>query len=185
MEKALAGSGGGANDGGVTRRVVGTLLTAMQESPKEVFWIFTANDVTSLPPELMRKGRVDEIWFVDLPNTEERKSIFTIHLTKKKREVAKFDLSTLAAATAGFVGAEIEQVVLDAIIDAWDAGTDITTAMMVAAAGRTYPMSVTAREKIEMVRDWAKTRARAASRAEEAEAASTPPTSRRKLSNVN
>lgn len=185
VEKALAGSSGAANDGGVTRRVVGTLLTAMQESAKEVFWCFTANDVTSLPPELMRKGRVDEIWFVDLPNQEERRAIFAIHLGKKKRDPSLFDLDALSVATAGFVGAEIEQVVLDAIIDAWDAGTDITTELMISAASRTNPMSVTAKEKIDAVRDWAKTRARAASRAEDSPATIMPNTARRKISNLN
>lgn len=184
VEKALAGSNGSANDGGVTRRIVGTILTAMQESKAEVFYVFTANDVTSLPPELMRKGRIDEIWFVDLPNAAERKAIFNIHISKKKRDVTKFDFDVLATATAGFVGAEIEAVVLDSIVDAWDAGSDITTEMLVAAAGRTLPMSVTAKEKIDDVRNWAKTRARAASRAEEVapQVAAAAPTSRRKLS---
>lgn len=186
VEKSLAGSNGSANDGGVTRRIVGTILTYMQERKKPVFFVFSANDVTSLPPELMRKGRLDEIWLVDLPNVVERKAIFEIHLRKRKRDVAQFDLDVLAGVTLGFVGAEIEAVVVDALYDAWDAGADITTQSLVAAAGRTSPMSITAKEKIDAVRDWAKTRARAASKAEDEVVAPPVGTSRRKLTtNVN
>src|SRR4029078_7022534 len=112
IEKGFASAASQSVDGGLSKRMFGTLLTWMQERTAPVFLIATANDIESLPPELLRKGRFDEIFFVDLPTTEARISIFRIHLKKRKRDPEEFDLPALAAAAEGYSGAEIEQAVI-------------------------------------------------------------------------
>ena len=168
IDKGLAGaSGSGSGDSGVTRRVFGTIISWMQERKRPVFLIATANNVSALPPELLRKGRFDEIFAVDLPSEKEREAIFAIHLTKKKRELKKFDLSILAQNTEGFTGSEIEAVVDDAMYSAFDRNKDIDDIILVQAAKDTTPLSKTAAEQIQAIRDWAKTRARYASSSSE------------------
>lgn len=164
LEKGLSGTGGsGTSDGGTTMRVFSTFLTWLQEKTVPVFVVSTANQVEALPPELLRKGRFDEIFFIDLPSRAERASIFGIHLRKRKRDAAKFDLDALAEATPGFSGAEIEQVVVEALYDAFDAGRDVTQEDLLKAIQASVPLSMTMREKISYLRQWANTRARPAS----------------------
>lgn len=167
LEKGFSGTqSSGMSDGGTTSRVFGTFLTWMQDKKAPAFVVATSNDVTSLPPELLRKGRFDEIFFIDLPAAEERKQIFKIHLEKRKRDAAEFDLDKLSAATPGFSGAEIEACVVEALYDAFDEDKTLTTEALVAAAHHTVPLSMTMRERIEDLREWANTRARIASSAQ-------------------
>ena len=113
IEKGIAGRGG---ETGTTQRVLGTFLTWMAERKSQVFIVATANDISALPPELVRKGRFDEIFFVDLPNLENRASILAIHLSRRKLPLANFNVEELAAATDGFSGAEIEQAVVAGLV---------------------------------------------------------------------
>lgn len=164
LEKGLSGlQSSGSSDGGTTARVFSTFLTWLQEKTVPVFVVSTANQVEALPPELLRKGRFDEIFFIDLPASAEREEIFRIHLRKRKRDPAGFDLDRLAAATPGFSGAEIEQLIIEALYDAFDSGQDITTDGILKGVQETVPLSMTMREKIAYLRDWASTRARLAS----------------------
>lgn len=164
LEKGFAGIGSsGVSDSGTTMRVFATFLTWMQEKTKPVFLIATANDVTALPPELLRKGRFDEIFFVDLPDFEERKDIFAIHLSKRKRDPATFDLTELARVSKGFSGAEIEQVVVGALYYAFDADRDLTMDDLLKEADQIVPLSVMMAEDIENLREWAKMRTRPSS----------------------
>lgn len=159
VEKAFASASGGAagavSDGGLSQRMFGMLLTWMQDRSDPVFLVATANDVSALPPELMRKGRFDEIFFVDLPGAEARKGIFTIHLQKRKRDVATFDMDALAAASDGFSGAEIEQAVVAAMYAAFAAKRDITTDDLMKELKTTRPLSVVMGEKVRELRAWA------------------------------
>ncbi len=167
LEKGFSGTqSSGQSDGGTTSRVFGTFLTWMQDKKAPAFVVATSNDVTSLPPELLRKGRFDEIFFIDLPAQEERMQIFKIHLKKRKRDPVNFDLDRLASVTPGFSGAEIEAVVVDALYDAFDDTKELTTESIVKAAAQTVPLSMTMRERIEDLREWATTRARDASSAQ-------------------
>jgi len=164
LEKGFSGTqSSGISDGGTTARVFGTFLAWLQDKTAPCFVVATANDVTALPPELLRKGRFDEIFFVDLPDDPERAEIFRIHLKKRRRDPAAFDLDALAEATNGFSGAEIEQAVIAAMYDAFNLDRDITTEDILAAAGQSIPLSETMKEKIDMLRYWAETRARPAS----------------------
>jgi SpoVK/Ycf46/Vps4 family AAA+-type ATPase len=164
MEKGFSGTGSSnMSDGGTTSRVFGTFVTWMQEKTSPVFVIATANDVRALPPELMRKGRFDEIFFVDLPSREERKTIVEIHLKKKRRDPAAIDLGKIVEATPEFSGAELEQVVVSALYDAFDGNIDVGTDGLVASAREIVPLAVTMKEGIDNMREWAKTRARPAS----------------------
>ncbi len=164
IDKAFAGSqGSGATDGGTTARVFGTFLTWLSEKTAPVFVVATANDISQLPPELMRKGRLDEIFFVDLPSREERQEIFRIHLTKRSRDAAQFDLPGLADAAANFSGAEIEEAINSALYDAFYARTDLTTPQVLEAIGQTVPLAKTMDEQISRLRTWAEGRARNAS----------------------
>ncbi len=166
LEKGFSGTqSSGISDGGTTARVFGTFLAWLQDKTAPCFVVATANDVSALPPELLRKGRFDEIFFVDLPGEPERAEIFTIHLQKRRRDPAQFDLNALAAATAGYSGAEIEQAVISAMYDAFNLGRDITTEDILKVAGQSVPLSMTMKEKIDMLRYWAGTRARPASSA--------------------
>ncbi|MDQ2805643.1 MAG: AAA family ATPase [Chloroflexota bacterium] len=165
LDKGLAGiSSSHRSDAGTSARVFGSFLTWMQEKTSPVFVIATANNVGSLPPEALRKGRFDEIFFVDLPNEGERREIFAIHITKRRRDPELFDLDQLAAAAAGLSGAEIEQAVISGLYDAFEAGRDLTTDDIVRAMHGSIPLSQTMREEIGALRDWARTRARPASR---------------------
>jgi len=165
IEKGLAGiQSSGYADSGVTARVFATLNTWMQEKTKPVFVVATANDISQLPPELLRKGRFDEIFFVDLPAECERREIFDIHLKKRKRNPDDFDLDRLAVESRGFSGAEIEQVVISALYSAFEENRDLNSDDLLAALQQTVPLSVTMKEDIDLVRHWAKGRARPASR---------------------
>jgi len=178
IDKAFAGSSGSAGtDGGTTARVMSTFLTWLSEKQKPVFVMATANDISQLPPELMRKGRLDEIFFVDLPNLLERRKICEIHIAKRKRDPAKFDLDALAEAAEGFSGAEIEQAVISALYDSFYAGKELDTAAILQGIRETVPLSRTMSERISALRGWAEGRARYASRRDE-ELAAVP---RRKL----
>lgn len=167
LEKGFSGTqSSGMSDGGTTSRVFGTFLSWMQDKRAATFVVATSNDVTSLPPELLRKGRFDEIFFIDLPAEEEREEIFRIHLRKRKRKPDDFNINRLAKATPGFSGAEIEACVVDALYNAFDnEGKTLTTEDIVAAAHNTVPLSITMQERIEELRTWATTRARMASSA--------------------
>ena len=167
LEKGFSGTqSSGQSDGGTTSRVFGTFLTWMQDKKAATFVVATSNDVTSLPPELLRKGRFDEIFFIDLPSKNERIDIFRIHLRKRKRNPEDFDLTRLADATPGFSGAEIEAVVIESLYNAFDDTTEMTTDSIIKAAAQTVPLSMTMRERIEDLREWAEQRARQASSAQ-------------------
>ena len=152
IEKGLAG---GSGDDGVSRRVLGTLLTWMAERKQPVFLVATANDVTSLPPELLRKGRFDEIFFVDLPDAETRTLIFEIQLKKRNMQKAAFDMAALARASEGFSGAEIEQAVVSSLYAAMAKKESLSTAGLLNELQKTRPLSVVMREKVEWLRQWA------------------------------
>ena len=152
IEKAL---GADSHDGGTSKRVLGPLLTWLAENKERVFIVATANDIEALPPELLRKGRLDEIFFVDLPDIPTRKLIFTIHLRKRELDPDLMDLDRLAEQTDGFSGAEIEQVVVSAIYAAYAQHTTAGSAHLLQEISRTRPLSVLMREKIQGLRDWA------------------------------
>ncbi|MCI0571283.1 MAG: AAA family ATPase [Myxococcaceae bacterium] len=164
IEKGLSGTrSSDAVDGGVSARVFGTLLTWLQEKSAPVFVVATANRIEGMPPELLRKGRFDEIFFIDLPALEERRAILDIHLRRRGREPATFDVSALAEHSVGFSGAELEQVVIAALYDAFGAGVELAQEHLVRAVRETVPLSVTMRDDIERLRTWAKGRTRPAS----------------------
>jgi SpoVK/Ycf46/Vps4 family AAA+-type ATPase len=163
IEKGLAGMGSSdQTDGGTTARVVGTLLTWMQEKQDPVFVVATANRIDMLPPELLRKGRFDEIFFVDLPTNDIRQEILSIHLKKKRRDPNDFDLSDLAARSVGFSGAELEEAVREGLYEAFAEGRELQSPHIARALDKTFPLSRTMREQIEGLRQWAKVRARLA-----------------------
>jgi SpoVK/Ycf46/Vps4 family AAA+-type ATPase len=169
VEKGFAGTrGSGLSDGGTTARVFASFVTWLQEKTAPVFVVATANDISQLPPEFLRKGRFDEIFFVDLPSTAERREILNIHLKKRKRDPASFDLDIVASKTEGFSGAEIEQTVIDALYTAFGAGTELTTDHLLQSAQASVPLSTTMEERIEDLRMWAAKRCRMASSANEA-----------------
>ncbi|MFO0829442.1 MAG: AAA family ATPase [Phycisphaerales bacterium] len=164
IDKAFAGSQGSAGtDGGTTARVMSTFLTWLSEKRKPVFVVATANDISQLPPELLRKGRLDEIFFVDLPNLAERTRIAEIHLRKRHRDPARFDLPAIAEAADGFSGAEIEQSIVSALYDAFYDDREIATPDVLRAIQETVPLSRTMSERIGELRSWAQGRARPAS----------------------
>ena len=164
IEKGLSGAGSsGFSDGGVTARVFGAMLTWLQEKTAPVFVVATANRIDMLPPELLRKGRFDEIFFIDLPARPEREEIFRIHVGRRGRKPEGFDLGALAAAAEGFSGAEIEQVVVAALYDAFAEGKELEQRHLARAVSETFPLATTMREDIQKLREWAKTRTRPAS----------------------
>jgi AAA+ superfamily predicted ATPase len=166
IEKAIAGvHSSGFSDGGVTARVFGALLTWLQEKTAPVFVVATANRIEALPPELLRKGRFDEIFFVDLPSAAEREEIFRIHLARRGRDPRAYGAARLAALAAGFSGAEVEQAILSALYDAFAEGTELSQAHLERAVADSLPLSVTMREEIAGLREWARTRTRRASSA--------------------
>src|SRR5438132_27571 len=164
IDKAFAGAqGSGISDGGTTARVFGTFLTWLSEKTAPVFVVATANDISQLPPELLRKGRLDEIFFVDLPTKEERKEIFNIHLGKRGRDPQPFDLDSLVACSENFSGAEIEQAIISALYDAFYARHELATQHILEALLQTVPLARTMDEQIGRLRSWAVGRARHAS----------------------
>jgi hypothetical protein len=159
MEKAFAHGSAGADDSGTSLRIFGTFLSWMQDKKEGVFVVATCNDIERLPPELLRKGRFDEIFFVDLPNLEARREILAVHLRRRGRDPAIFDLPDLALRMSGFSGAEIEQAVLSALYSAFAHGGDLNHDLIADEIRRTVPLYATAREKIEALRKWAVGRA--------------------------
>jgi len=157
IEKAFAS--GGSEDGGVSQRILGSFLGWLQERRGDVFIAATANDISRLPPELLRKGRFDEIFFVDLPNQGVRSEIFRIHLAARNQDPSEFDLSALARATEGFSGAEIEQVVVSGLYSAFSAGIPLSTDLLLEEVLATRPLSETASESVAALRAWAAERA--------------------------
>jgi len=158
IEKGFAGSASRSVDGGLSQRMFGSLLTWMQEHQAPVFVIATANDLEALPPELLRKGRFDEIFFVDLPKPEVRRSMFTIHLKKRMYDPAVFDLDALVAASDGCTGAEIEQAVLSGMHQAFSRAQKMGSAEVLQALRESPPLSVTMHERVEALRTWARGR---------------------------
>ena len=155
IEKAFASN---ETDGGVSQRVLGAFLSWLQERSGDVFVVATANDVSALPPELIRKGRFDEVFFVDLPTESVRCAILALHLKKRKRDPADFDLETLAQSTAGFSGAELEQVVVSGLYSAFAAHTELSTELLLDEVRQTVPLSKTMGEKLTALRAWASER---------------------------
>lgn len=161
LEKALAHGG---QDTGTSTRVVGTILTWMAEKTAPCFVVATANDIAALPPELLRRGRFDEVFFLDLPTAQERAEILSVHLRRARRDPAAFDVSAVARATDGFVGAELEHVVTDALLHAFDADRELTDGDLLHAAGHVVPLARSQRERVEQLRAWLREgRARSAS----------------------
>ncbi|MEK6701924.1 MAG: AAA family ATPase, partial [Planctomycetota bacterium] len=158
IEKAFASAAAQSTDGGLSQRMFGTFLTWLQEHRSSVFVVATANTIEALPPELLRKGRFDEVFFVDLPSPTARLQIFKVHITRRKRDPSALDLPTLVEATHGYSGAEIEQAVVSELHTAFDAGRDLTTQGLLEAIKGSPPLSVTMAESIEQLRDWARTR---------------------------
>jgi len=162
IEKGVAADSGGDSDGGVSRRVLGTLLTWMNERTSRVFLVATANDIAQLPPELLRKGRFDEIFFIDLPGAAAREEILRIHLRRNKQDPAAFDLARLATGCDGFSGAEIEQAVVAALYEGHAAKKPVDSEAIEQELRRTRPLSVVMAEKVAALREWARSRAVAA-----------------------
>ncbi|HWH71488.1 MAG TPA: AAA family ATPase, partial [Candidatus Sulfotelmatobacter sp.] len=152
IEKGLAV---GDDDDGLSRRVLGTVLTWMSERKQPVFVVATANEITRLAPEMVRKGRFDEIFFVDLPAAPNRRDILAIHLNKRCLNPAGFDLEALTKATEGFSGSEIEQAIVSARYTARAQGREISQADLLAEIQQTRPLSVLMAEKVAEIREWA------------------------------
>jgi len=164
MEKGFSGIGSsGMTDGGTTARVFGTFLTWLQEKTSAVFVVATSNNVSQLPPELLRKGRFDEIFYVDLPSKEERKEIARIHLEKRKREHGNYDIEKISRETHGFSGSEIEEVIVSGLYDAFNNDEELKQEHLDHVITTMIPLSQTMEEQIKGIRDWAKLRARRAS----------------------
>ncbi len=155
IEKAFASAAARSTDGGLSQRMFGALLTWMQDHRAPVFLVATANNIDALPPELLRKGRFDEIFFVDLPGDEARRAIFTIHLERRDRDPGGFDLDALVRVSDGFSGAEIESAILAALHDCFARDAQPTTDDLVGALNTSPPLSVTMREKVAQLRAWA------------------------------
>jgi SpoVK/Ycf46/Vps4 family AAA+-type ATPase len=164
IDKAFAGArGSGSTDGGTTARVFGTLLTWLSEKTSPVFVVATANDISHLPPELLRKGRLDEIFFVDLPGEPERADILRIHLAKRGRDPEAFDIAVLAAACEEFSGAEIEEAIVSGLYDAFSEGVGLASEHILDGLQQTVPLARTMAEQMRALREWTDGRARAAS----------------------
>jgi len=157
IEKGVTPTGGD-QDGGLSKRIFATFLTWMQEKKKEVFIVATANDVFSLPPEFLRKGRFDEIFFVDLPDPEERSTIFDIHLSHRMQTPSAFDFAPLVAESEGFSGAEIEQAVIAGLYRSLHEKRPLDTELLVRELRETVPLSVSRREDIDRLRTMARER---------------------------
>lgn len=162
IEKAFASAASQSTDGGLSQRMFGCLLTWMQERTAPVFMVATANDIEALPPELLRKGRFDEIFFVDLPGASVRRDIARIHLARRRRDPAAFDLDAIAAASSGCTGADLEAAVVTAILESGAAQRPTATADVLAALAASPPMSGIMHERIAEIRAWAHGRCRLA-----------------------
>jgi SpoVK/Ycf46/Vps4 family AAA+-type ATPase len=166
IDKALAGAAtSGSVDAGVSARVLGTFLTWLQEKTAAVFVVATANRVEGLPPELLRKGRFDEIFFIDLPDAKEREDVLAIHVRRRGRDPHAFDLAQVAHQAENFSGAELEQVVVEGLHQAFAEKAELATAHLLVAVEQTFPLAVTLAEEVERLRAWAAHRTRPASRA--------------------
>ncbi|MGV6850621.1 MAG: AAA family ATPase [bacterium] len=155
IEKGISTS---QTDGGTSQRILGTLLTWMAERKQPVFLVATANDVSQLPPELIRKGRLDEIFFVDLPDASTRKEILKIHLEKRELDSEHFDLNDLASLCKGFSGSELEQLVVSALYQSFNDGIPLNQEHLFEAANSTHPLSRVMAEKVQALRNWAQNR---------------------------
>ncbi len=180
IDKAFRGSrgSGASTDGGTSARVFGTFLTWLSEKQQPVFVVATANDISLLPAELLRKGRFDEIFFVDLPSFTERIEVFRVHFLKRNMNAEEFDLDALAQASAGYSGAEIEEAIISAMFDAFYEKEKLTTERILESLRQAVPLSKTMSEDIDELRKWADGRARAAT---SAGVAQEPGTDKRKL----
>lgn len=158
IEKGLAGATSSSVDGGLSRRLFATFLSWLQDKSEPVFIIATANDISILPPELIRKGRFDEIFFVDLPGPEARRAVFSIHLRRRNWRPEEFNLDALVAASDGFSGAEIEQAVVGALYSAFSGAGELTTKLVLKELNSTKPLSVTMAEQVHALREWASER---------------------------
>ena len=172
IDKAFRGSrgSGSSTDAGTSSRVFSTFLTWLSEKKTPVFVIATANDISALPPELLRKGRFDEIFFVDLPLAQERQDIFQVHLKKRKMDLSRFDMEALARASEGYSGAEIEEAIISAMFDAFYDKQELETERLADGLRETVPLSRTMKEDIDELRRWAASRARPATSPEAAKA---------------
>ena len=160
IEKAFASAGAsGDADAGLSQRLLATLLSWMQDHQSNVFLAATSNNISSLPPEMLRKGRFDEIFFVDLPDEDVRAALFAIHIKKRGRDPNSFDLKKLAVVTDGFSGAEIEQAIAAGLYTAFGQKQQLSTDIILAEVHNTQPLSVTRAEDIQSIREWAKSRA--------------------------
>ncbi|HCF27186.1 MAG TPA: AAA family ATPase, partial [Cyanobacteria bacterium UBA11049] len=155
IDKAFAGLGG-KGDAGTTSRVFGTFITWLAEKSSPVFVVATANDIQALPPEMLRKGRFDEIFFVGLPSQEERKAIFTVHLSRlRPHNLKNYDIDRLAYETPDFSGAEIEQTIVEAMHIGFSQNRDFSIDDILEAASQIVPLARTAQEQIQFLQDWA------------------------------
>jgi SpoVK/Ycf46/Vps4 family AAA+-type ATPase len=161
LEKAFSSSGGD-EDGGLSARIFGTFLSWLQDRKGDVFVVATANDVAKLPPEFLRKGRFDEIFFVDLPDAETRSSLLSVHLKKRGQDPARFDLARLVEATDGFSGAEVEQGIVSGLYSAFSAKQGLSSQILLDEFTRTRPISQTMGDKIAWLREWARDKTRSA-----------------------
>jgi ATP-dependent 26S proteasome regulatory subunit len=184
IEKGFSGNTGssGNSDSGTSARVFGTFLTWMQEKTANVFVVATANNIKNLPPELLRRGRFDEIFFTDLPGPTARKEILSIHLKKKRRQPEKFELDQVALLTEGYSGAELEHCVLESLFLAFSENRDIRTDDLIKTAKQTVPLSIVYAEDLKSLREWASKRARPAESSKKQEVAASAVT---KISLVN
>lgn len=158
IEKAFASASANSADGGLSQRMFGTLLSWMQDHRHPIFIIATANDIAALPPELMRKGRFDEVFFVDLPSVETRAEILAIHLARRKRDAAQFDLKKLAAAAEEFSGSELEQAVIAGLFRAFSDNEELTDKHLLAEIQATRPLAKLSEERVRELRSWAEGR---------------------------
>ena len=162
IEKAFAGVGDGEDGSAAAARIFGNFITWLQEKTAPVFVVATANDVRNLPPEMLRKGRFDDIFWIDLPNVHERSVIFGIHLRKRGRDPADYDTWKLAEGTEKYSGAEIEQAVIDAMFDAFALSREFDTDDILRAVRRSVPLAVTMDQSIKRLKEWARDRTRPA-----------------------
>ena len=162
IEKGFAGGGEGPGTDATMSRLIGSFLTWMEARKAAVFVVATANSVANLPPEMLRRGRFDELFFVDLPNYHERKHILSIHLGKRGWKSDKYDLTSIANKSEGYSGAELEQVVVSAMIDAYGQGRVLAQEDLEKSREQLVPLSVTMEEKVFQLREWANTRCRRA-----------------------
>ena len=158
IEKAFASSTASSADGGLSKRMFGTLLSWMQDHRHPIFIIATANDISALPPELMRKGRFDEVFFIDLPSLDARQQILGIHLRRRKRDANDFDLKALADKAEGFSGSELEQAIISGLFAAFSENTDLADRHILAAIKKTRPLSTLMAERVEELRRWSRNR---------------------------